>query len=292
MKLISKFHDYYDTALAEGRDESIVYVRERSLASTFLSEDIVPWAVKRTGAGRYGGSVGGDTVFITDKANFKGRSWLGRYGEEQEAAQWRFDEGFVVIAGKATPIWVRYGSGKALLGEMAADHVGDPSLEHLKAEMERIQAPSAIRTNKTPEVVVRPGKRDEKDSRSYAAARERLLAHDFTHLHLQTGAPVLLITSLNTLYERYGDIPEVLQPGTATGVERANLAIVLNPRLVDLGFPRVAHPYTCFQAISQFIGGVIPGQQMPMATISDKSQVLKKGFDPIYGFRKRPASQH
>lgn len=47
-------------------------------------------------------------------------------------------------------------------------------------------------------------------------------------------------------------------------------------------------PYSCFQNIEQFISGVVPGQQMPMVTLSDKHMVLKKGFDPKYGFRTRP----
>ena len=80
-----------------------------------------------------------------------------------------------------------------------------------------------------------------------------------------------------------------MRKARAIGGEGANAALILNPRLADIGFQRLVDPYTCFQAISQFIEGVVPGQQMPMMAISDASQVRKKGFDPKYGFRKRPA---
>ena len=81
-----------------------------------------------------------------------------------------------------------------------------------------------------------------------------------------------------------------MRKARAIGGEGANAALILNPRLADIGFQRLVDPYTCFQAISQFIEGVVPGQQMPMVAISDASQVRKKGFDPVYGFRKRPAT--
>ena len=80
-----------------------------------------------------------------------------------------------------------------------------------------------------------------------------------------------------------------MRKARAIGGEGANAALILNPRLADIGFQRLVDPYTCFQAISQFIEGVVPGQQMPMVAISDASQVRKKGFDPKYGFRTRPA---
>ena len=66
--------------------------------------------------------------------------------------------------------------------------------------------------------------------------------------------------------------------------------LVRNPCLADLHLQRSLDPHSCFQDISQFIGGVMPGRQMPMVEISDKDMVVKKGFDEKYGFRTRPSS--
>lgn len=126
-------------------------------------------------------------------------------------------------------------------------------------------------------------------TRHYDQARGRLLAHDFTDLHLATEAPVILLAPVELLYPNPHHMPEALRKARAIGGCGANAALILNPRLADIGFQRLVDPYTCFQAISQFIEGVVPAQQMPMVAISDASQVRKKGFDPKYGFRTRPA---
>jgi hypothetical protein len=61
--------------------------------------------------------------------------------------------------------------------------------------------------------------------------------------------------------------------------------------LAPLGFQRVIEPFTAFQEISMFVGGVLTDNRDPPAPVTDKQNVLRHGFDPIYGFRKTPESK-
>lgn len=295
MRLISKFHDYYDTALAHGQDDTVLYLRERGLAPALLSEALLPWEAKSTRGWRRGSPVGERVGLVLDERVHKPeRDWkpgvVPRGRQPHEGSHcWHIGEAFVVLAGKAHSVWVRRGMGQALLeGAGPVGVLGGAAQEHLVEAMEATlgerMRPDQMR------VQVRMADIDDEDARHYAAARARMLDHDFTDLHLETEAPVLLAAPINLLYPNKGSEPESIRKALATGGAGANTALILNPRLADLGFQRAVDPYTCFQAISQFIEGVIPGQQLPMATISDASQVRKKGFDPVYGFRKRPAS--
>ena len=293
MKLISKFHDYYDTALAEGRDETIVYVRKTGHADVHLSPDLLPWAAPRAKSWR-GGAVGPARLLVTDTANRVKtrppyRMWRDDLGPDREGGRWVYDEAFAIVAGKAHAVWVSRWAGQALLGEEQADDLGSPTPKPLVEAMKAYQMARRRSLGKDPDVKATEAERSEEDDdRTYAAARERFLAHDFTPLHLLTGAPVLLAASPETLYSP-GAFPKDL--GEALRRDTVNLRLITNPCLAALGFQRALPPYTCFQLISQFIDGVIPGRQMPMATISDASQVRKKGFDPIYGFRTRPGTK-
>lgn len=63
---------------------------------------------------------------------------------------------------------------------------------------------------------------------------------------------------------------------------------IVNPRLYEIEFQKVVDPYTAFMEIDMFISGVLGKSGGEMVTISDKIKVDKHGFDPQYGFRKRP----
>jgi hypothetical protein len=129
--------------------------------------------------------------------------------------------------------------------------------------------------------------RDENDFQT------RLAAIDFTESALHLDAPVFLMGHLfgwETYDPKKGiqERTDIVCVGDCS--PRGSLAIVRNPKLDDFRLQTVLSPFEAFQEISQFIEGVVPGRMMPMVTLSDKHQIQKKGFDPVYGFRKRPAS--
>ena len=60
----------------------------------------------------------------------------------------------------------------------------------------------------------------------------------------------------------------------------------INPSLKDIGFYKVKDTYTAYQEIFQFISGVLGTNENDTVELTDKEQVLKKGFDPKWSFRK------
>jgi len=67
---------------------------------------------------------------------------------------------------------------------------------------------------------------------------------------------------------------------TSEGVE-------LNPNLEKLKFGRIMPATTIFQAIQAFLENLRAKIDVPVQ-ISDKIKAQQRGFDPKYGFRKRP----
>lgn len=64
--------------------------------------------------------------------------------------------------------------------------------------------------------------------------------------------------------------------------------VIVNPRLKDYEFFRAVDHYAAFQELSVWLGGTLAWPFNMTVEVSDKSKVLKHGFDEKYGFRKRP----
>ena len=63
--------------------------------------------------------------------------------------------------------------------------------------------------------------------------------------------------------------------------------IVINPRLTDIDFITVLEPSSIFQELDIYISGTLTYPQNSMVEVSNEQKVIKHGFDPKYGFRKR-----
>lgn len=68
----------------------------------------------------------------------------------------------------------------------------------------------------------------------------------------------------------------------------SGLGVIVNPCLKDYQFAKAVDPYQAWQELEMWIGGTLAFPQNQMVEISDESKVKKHGFDPKYGFRKRP----
>jgi len=75
------------------------------------------------------------------------------------------------------------------------------------------------------------------------------------------------------------------------GYKKDDIEIILNDSLRQYNFMKHADPYTAFQELSMFIGGVIGSPDPPMIKISEKDKIISKGFDPKYSFRKMPTKR-
>jgi len=63
--------------------------------------------------------------------------------------------------------------------------------------------------------------------------------------------------------------------------------LTLNPMLRELGFQSKVDPFTAYQEISMFLGGVIGQPEKDTIDISDKDMLYKKGFD-MFSFKRAP----
>jgi hypothetical protein len=60
----------------------------------------------------------------------------------------------------------------------------------------------------------------------------------------------------------------------------------INPRLGELKFYQYKDAYSAFQEIQSYISGVLGVDAKPTIELSDKSKIIKAGFDPKTSFRK------
>lgn len=70
-----------------------------------------------------------------------------------------------------------------------------------------------------------------------------------------------------------------------------NLIIELNSCLKDIDFPKIKNANEAYQEVFQYLSGVLGNKEKEVETIEDKYRVQQHGFDPIYGFRKKPKSK-
>lgn len=64
--------------------------------------------------------------------------------------------------------------------------------------------------------------------------------------------------------------------------------VILNPLLKDFEFYKVKDAFSCFQSIQQYLSGVLTNTEINTSSMTDKEKINARGFDPVYGFRKRP----
>ncbi|MDF1698363.1 MAG: hypothetical protein P1U56_21110 [Saprospiraceae bacterium] len=71
-------------------------------------------------------------------------------------------------------------------------------------------------------------------------------------------------------------------------MEKHEQFVVTNPNLKEFEFFKIKDTYTCFQDISQYLGGVLTSREKIKDNLSDLDKVKQHGFDAKYGFRTRP----
>lgn len=69
-------------------------------------------------------------------------------------------------------------------------------------------------------------------------------------------------------------------------IQRYPAYTVINPKLSNYQFQKVIHPYTAFQEIYMYVGGVLAGNNKPIPIVSDNDMIEAKGFDKKTSFRK------
>lgn len=265
MRIISKFHDYYDSALAFGHDDKVTFVRERVEypGNTIPDEYSILW--KPVGA--YSSitfdlkksKVIEDVTLTPHTVAFCGKIYKG-----------------AIVTTK-----YKYGLWKPNNHEFFYD------VETLGTALGKKGV--ALR-DKEPVVHGR------KPSGWFAGETDKRL----TSLRYLKGAEEYFREPTS---EQYRDFfidkklaiaswdPGVQDHTSIFGHGTSDFAVVLNPELSKLQFYKVFDAYAAFQELDMFLGGVLAGEDNPMAGISDQDLAKSKGYDCM-SFRKEPSKRN
>jgi hypothetical protein len=242
VRLISKFKDYYDTALVYGIDPTLFYHRELvELVSDIPDEIRHKYLHVNKGAWR-------SSYETSIWASFP-RAWERRYGH-----------GLVLyvigFCGVLYPV-LKY---RKTSGDEEFFYSCD--FDRLRVEVEQ----------------------DDNLQRScfhMGSGRYRQKTSDWDELMLS----VKNLEDVHWLdpFVQFGVPSFVCSLDFHTG--RENPKLILNPCLKEYNFPRVKDPYTAFQELSMFLGGVIPRQLPDTVVIGDMDRLVGHGFDKKLSFR-------
>ncbi len=253
MHIISKFHDYYDSAMGLGVDRSLVYNRVQE-PGEFI-----------TGAPRWGYDVKKESHRVgynpSDVVTIE--SWVvpvifcGKL----------YKRGIADVTTRNPAI----GTGAYVPSTVTQRYTADSR----KAVLARVYAEHRLneKTEEKPRYSRWYGLKDDR-----VTFTEWANARDWIPVHIAEGCPVFLIRNLTQeeSYARRGKWNE----GPVYRIER-------NPNLKEVGFYQDKDAYTAFQELSMFLGGVMGSSGRPMVQLSDKEVHAKHGFDK-WSFRKPP----
>ena len=229
MRVGGKIHDYYDGALAYGRDESLYFDRETLEIKSKFPDELAALLKNKLG-----GSYWSDHFII--RTTYAKIGIIGFCGKLYPFIHLKTDE-FPVIK---LPVHDEYFFGNFdKLHELV---FLDPKMQVVRDSLFEVSRFS--RKNDYTRLL------EAYNVLSEYASDEPFIRHN---------SPYFSIT-----YGRYRDA-----------------TMTLCPRLADFKFYKVKDPFTAFQEISMYLGGVIPRQVPEMINISDKDRIAQHGFDKL-----------
>lgn len=259
MKIISKFHDYYDIALSQGRDDSIIYLREEREEKFLLQ--------------------------------YTGESYLNSMYKELPSmpsyGNYYFGSNkihFIGFCGKMYPYIIftheAYEKNGALTITRRIIYNSNDAVDFF----------NCFNYKKDLESFLYPGKKDKKRFRwnkqdIFTKATFNNYIDKYSNkvgcgeIFIKYKVPVFLL-SFDYFYNRVWGGKHVFEEGK----------LILNPCLKDIEFFRIINPYVAFQEIEMFLSGVLGFPAPPMIEITDKDKLAKQGFDK-WSFRKMPTKK-
>jgi len=229
MRIISKFKDYYDSAMSTGVDHTIVYVRNESIIQGVHLDKFF------------------DKEAIGVLMYFRGRH------------KYQYTPVLVYVAGKLYPL---------IRTHTIINYVGCDIYFHTLEDVLKFDKESKLNfIGEDPYTSYFC----EENLRRFFEINESNLTNFFIENKIVCCS-----------FERIGEYDKAIFVGGKPSCE-----VTINPMLKKYDFAKVLDPYTIFQEKMMWISGVLGSPSGEMVTISDKDMVVSKGFDPVYGFRKR-----
>jgi hypothetical protein len=224
MRIISPFHDYYDSAMSLGQDQTRVFERKTV---------------------QYEKTKVRHTERIPDLVS--------------EGAPWHYEtcaKYVLYFCGKVYPFYSRaIATPKNPL--YVAPHVF--SFEKAFKTQDKL--------NPNPLKVTQSWEKHKKTTNDWEQWITDQTGSDCSEFNIKMNCPIILLTWDSKFKWR----------------------LIKNPCMQDYNLQRLIDPYTAFQELSMFVGGVMANNFDPPEAMTDKQKVNAHGFDPKYGFRKMPA---
>jgi len=252
MRIISKFFDYYDKALAHGIDPKLVYVRETKQVD-----------------------VGSISYKESNKHNLRTNSEVFRLADTiGNAFNFVCQEVCLVVCfcGRMYPVYnFNFGHSESLKG-----YKHYYSIESLRADV----FSKAFEDKLFEDFGY--------DGTAYTLSDLRkVLNNEKNHLYWGDSVKIEEFDSyigkeIGDDIFRHFDVPILAIP--AKGRSR-DIKVTLNPRLNEIDFIKVVDPVTAFQEISMYLGSNLAKQKDPDVKLSDEVKAEIHGFDK-WSFRR------
>lgn len=260
MRIISKFSDYYDSARAYGEDPDLVYLRhtrdiEASKEVTKKLKGLLRWFPSSLSKGVRYREVSSSVGII----GFCGELYpvwyiCGQWVATGDAFLRALNNFEVDI--KGNPVTPTYGTAfeehvrirRKLIADFWPDKEAEQALFIKEAQKPLRQ--HAWRQSFNHGALTKP---------KIDACRERPVFKDHTDLFTELDIPVFFFR--NIWQER-------------------RTAFIANPKLSEYGFASAVDPWTAYQELSMFVGGVLPRQKQDTVEITDDRVIRDaKGHD-------------
>lgn len=269
MKLISKFRDYYDSALARGVDTRVVYIRtvEEKSVENIKAEpvlDAIADVLANVVSLGYG-EISKDAKCEIEEVSYPKHLFFCGKHYPMVALRIEADESHLLDLGMAQP----YENIYAKTRKMNAGPFY--SLEQIREFLSKFNVDYDIDIRDT-----RMGRDME------ILFQERVPEDKAQDINFHYNSPIVLVEHDDIWITPYwrGHLME-------NGTKR----VTVNPELKPLGFQTIMDPFTTMDKVQSFIDGIMGGRSPAMVEISDKDKIHKKGFDPVMGFRKRSSKK-
>ena len=259
MRIISKFRDFYDTALKHGHDTSRVYIRE--------TKDFDLDTADRVGISREKLTRLVESLWSSMPSTWsRQRDGQGLYVQVYPAV--------VLFAGKVVPLArvtlsrsPHYHLTPYGLNEQALLPQGDKVLYAVDALFETLEG------------LLGPGKgmSDEQKTSLMALRNNKSGARTVKQSWIQFFEQKSSALAMELTVEL--ELPVLLVPGH-------NKTLTLNPTLADLQFFRKMSPEQAYQELDMFLGNLARPDRVPVE-LEDKYRIPQHGFDAM-SFRKEP----
>jgi hypothetical protein len=247
MYIISKFKDYYDTAMGSaGTDKKLIYNRETKVGNFHIEGKPVKWG-KKSGA----------------EYLIEGNRWYN-FSNSLDTQLY-----FIGFCGKIYPlIRQEYRIPKKFINSV--QELGNEFIYDKEKINDILQKHNYFNNWNA----------------QFSNLDEMIQKIESANLFIENKTTSFILSHFKVaanFWNNYGPEKEWLK---WTPVAKEKYNIITNPQLKTFEFFRVVDPYQAFQEISMYLGGVLGTEGNGMVEISDKDKILQYGFDLKTSFRK------